>query len=384
MYREKPYTGEDLPEKHLCLTYDDGPGKDTLEIATFLNSQGVQATFFVVGKYGIEYDNILEQVASLGHLIANHTFEHPDLPYYLSKGGDVQNQILRTNAVIKKYNKNKTIFLRSPFGKWSKEVANDLNSNLLTALNHIGPIDWDIAGIDCYYWRKGISVEETVDKYISDIEEKKRGIVVMHDEIADMEFVQTKNQTLALTKQLIPILKSKGYKFVRLDEITSIKEDMARPLKLTLATGSGKYLRLSDNKNIVVAKEKVTSNFEFGITDLGLGQFAFLSPNNLFFSYECGTESIIQAGKVEIGDKEKFALIPINTNKFLIRAYNGHFLKINEKGLLAATSEYMRGGEIFTITPVGSKVKNSFSFKRQYKSVKRQLLYVKSKVMQAR
>src|ERR1035438_4204841 len=103
MYRVEPYTGAGLPSKCLCLTYDDGPGKHTYDIARFLSDQNIQATFFVVGKYAFHHQDILEKIAMLGHLVGNHTYDHPDMPYYLSINGDVNNQVLKTDAIIKKY-----------------------------------------------------------------------------------------------------------------------------------------------------------------------------------------------------------------------------------------------------------------------------------------
>jgi hypothetical protein len=301
----------------------------------------------------------------------------------LSKNGDVQNQILRTDSIIKKYNPNNTIYFRSPYGKWSKEVSTDLNSNVLTTIDHVGPIDWDIAGIDCYYWRKGISVEQTAQKYLEDIREKDHGIVVMHDEIADMEFLQPENKTLELTKQLIPLLKSEGYKFVRLDEIASIKKDSDKPLSITLKTSSGKHLSLNQNGAGIIANShtKVTDR-EFLIKDVGLGKFALKASNNLFWSCNEINGNLIQASKKQIEKNEQFALIPVNNNKAMLRAFNGNYLKLEDKksGILSAPAQYMRGAEIFTMMPIGIKLKSDFSLIAKLKSLQRQFLYVKSKI----
>ncbi|GEO10445.1 polysaccharide deacetylase family protein [Segetibacter aerophilus] len=383
MYRELPYTGEELPQKFLCLTYDDGPGESTFEIAEFLHYEGIKATFFVVGKYAVENENILEKVARLGHLIGNHTYEHPDMPYYLSKNGDVQNQILRTDALVRKYNKNSAIYFRSPYGKWSKEVADELNSNLLATINHIGPIHWDIAGIDCFYWKNDISVKDTVEKYLLDIEEKGKGIVVMHDEIADMNFLKPKNRTLELTKQLIPILKASGYRFVRLDEIPSIKESAAKELFVNLKTKGGKYLSLAEGGEIIIGQNDAKLNRDFAIQDLGEGRISLTGRNELFFSIRGEQGIIVKADADVVDSTERFDLVPLYSNKFLIRADNGRFLEVQkEKGSLAATAEFMRGGEIFTILPVGQQVKKNYSLVQQIKSIRRQLLYVKSKIKQ--
>ena len=39
---------EPMPEKWVCLTFDDGPSKTTPDVLSALNSAGVKATFFVV------------------------------------------------------------------------------------------------------------------------------------------------------------------------------------------------------------------------------------------------------------------------------------------------------------------------------------------------
>jgi peptidoglycan/xylan/chitin deacetylase (PgdA/CDA1 family) len=51
--------GNDLPDKTICLTFDDGPGKTeelsgpgprTLELARFVAESKITATFFVIGE----------------------------------------------------------------------------------------------------------------------------------------------------------------------------------------------------------------------------------------------------------------------------------------------------------------------------------------------
>ena len=78
-----------LPPKTLCLTYDDGPGPDSAELGEFLAARGVRATFFVVGKFAGARPQVLDALHAHGHIIGNHSFEHPDMPYYVSIDGDV-------------------------------------------------------------------------------------------------------------------------------------------------------------------------------------------------------------------------------------------------------------------------------------------------------
>ena len=116
MFFKEPLKGENLPDKTVCLTYDDGPGPNTINIARFLHSKGIAATFFVVGKYAFENEKILNELKELGHLIGNHTYTHPELRFFTSVDGDVQNEVINTNKIIEKYIDGKTIYFRAPYG----------------------------------------------------------------------------------------------------------------------------------------------------------------------------------------------------------------------------------------------------------------------------
>lgn len=385
MYRLAPYTGSELPSKVLCLTYDDGPGKYTQQIAEFLYEQDIQAAFFVVGKYAHHHPDILQKIASLGHLIGNHTYEHPDMPYYLSVSGDVHNQILRTDAVIKNFCDQDIIYFRSPYGKWSSEVANELNLHLLATVNHIGPIYWDIGGIDCYYWKSGFSVEDAVKKYLQDIAEKDHGIVVMHDDIADMDYLKDHNKTLELTKQLIPLLKAQGYKFIRLDEIESIKQDAVSSLRFTLQNTHGAYISVSGDANSMVSLQRKKKNVqnELSLVDMGHGKVALRASNDLFLTLQNQNGPVVEASSKEAGKCEAFDLIPLSANRILLRAYNGNYLTQENKrgGSLLASAQFMRQGERFTFSIVAAPSKK-YSLLQRYRMLKRKILFIKSKIQE--
>ena len=51
-----------LPEKWVCLTFDDGPSKTTPDVLSALNAAGVHATFFVVATgYNEKYLPLLTE-----------------------------------------------------------------------------------------------------------------------------------------------------------------------------------------------------------------------------------------------------------------------------------------------------------------------------------
>ena len=64
----------------VALTFDDGPHPVMTErLLAMLKTEGVPATFFIVGKMAVRYPDILQEIARQGHEIENHTFSHPNL-----------------------------------------------------------------------------------------------------------------------------------------------------------------------------------------------------------------------------------------------------------------------------------------------------------------
>src|SRR3954462_2337489 len=72
-----------LPDpKQLALTYDDGPNDPhTLNLLDVLAKHDVKATFFLIGKHLAAEPDIARRIAAAGHVIANHTFTHPNLAF---------------------------------------------------------------------------------------------------------------------------------------------------------------------------------------------------------------------------------------------------------------------------------------------------------------
>ncbi|MFN2460104.1 MAG: polysaccharide deacetylase family protein [Candidatus Velthaea sp.] len=66
--------------KLIALTFDDGPYPvDTPLLLDALDDVGVPATFFLIGRDGQQYPELVRRIAARGHEIANHTLTHPDL-----------------------------------------------------------------------------------------------------------------------------------------------------------------------------------------------------------------------------------------------------------------------------------------------------------------
>jgi peptidoglycan/xylan/chitin deacetylase (PgdA/CDA1 family) len=361
MYALAPITGAGLSAQTLCLTFDDGPGESpgvgsgphTLKLAEYLSDQGIPATFFMVGKHAEQYSTLLPQIQRLGHLIANHTYHHPELPPYIAGGGDPVIQILRTDDLIKSYVDGPITFVRPPYGSWSPDVARALNGNLETALAHAGPINWDIDGGDWTYWQNGGTPDDCAANYLSAIDAAGKGIVLMHDSTADMDAVKWANQTCATTQLLIPRLTEKGYSFVRLDEVPDALAVGQTLLQIALLASNGKYVspQLGGGGQVLVNGPAIGPWEPLGVDYVAPGKVALRASNGLYLSPQNGGGGEVLANGPAIGRWEPLDLIPVGTNKAAFRTITGHFLtrETADDGRLLATVTRMQDWELFIV-----------------------------------
>lgn len=62
----------------VTLTFDDGPHPDlTPQVLDLLDEFDTRACFFLVGKFIAKYPELLSEIRQRGHLLGNHTYEHP-------------------------------------------------------------------------------------------------------------------------------------------------------------------------------------------------------------------------------------------------------------------------------------------------------------------
>jgi peptidoglycan/xylan/chitin deacetylase (PgdA/CDA1 family) len=227
-----------LPAKTLCLTYDDGPGPQTPDLADFLHRLGVRAAFFVVGQHACTRRDTLRRLARGGHLIGNHTWSHPGLVKLAREEGDVVSELARTAEVVRPFACDGPILFRPPYGSWRERPGGPGTPEKRTSIvrkileraslpPHVGPVGWDIVAEDWECWRQGLSVEETCRRHLEEIERVGRGIVLLHDSSEDPTQA-ARNRAGELTRHLVPALLERGYRFLRVDEAPQVAAAMAR------------------------------------------------------------------------------------------------------------------------------------------------------------
>jgi len=130
MLFDRDLKGDRLSEKTLCLTYDDGPGQTageipgphTLELGHYLFEQGIRAAFFVIGKHACYHRKTLIQLHEWGHIIGNHTYNHPGLVAAAQQPDDVIKEIAQRTQSFAISSRRKPYSCDPPYGNWPRET----------------------------------------------------------------------------------------------------------------------------------------------------------------------------------------------------------------------------------------------------------------------
>jgi peptidoglycan-N-acetylglucosamine deacetylase len=151
------------------LTFDDGPDPAyTQKILDLLKRYEARATFFMVGEGAYTYPEIVKQVASDGHAIGNHSWNHfafPSIPL-----SEQWKQVSRCQRTLKPYG---LALFRPPYG------SNNNRSNIGAFLQGYKVIGWSLDSKD---WCETKS-EVIMDSIVKNI--KPGSIILLHDRIFD-------------------------------------------------------------------------------------------------------------------------------------------------------------------------------------------------------
>ena len=105
----------------VALTFDDGPGPDTLQTIEALEAAGMTATFFEVGKLLGEpmFDGIPRAAARFG-AIGDHTWDHISIMGL--SASELDAEIARTRRVLGQLTGQRVFMFRPPLGRHDDSV----------------------------------------------------------------------------------------------------------------------------------------------------------------------------------------------------------------------------------------------------------------------
>lgn len=237
-------------DKLIALTFDDGPRPYVLfgakgdhpapGLVDILDSNGVKATFFVVGwrltpktwgeprheeNIGVTCVDAAEQLIRRGHELEDHTYSHVDLRSAELKKGEpwVIGDVDRGAQMIKSVTGTQPKYVRPPDWIISSDARRSLEQHgyhVLTissqnpmALRDVNSLDYLCGGKD----RSECPKPSLVDAVLKQIEQREKKGIYTH--ILAFHELST---TAAAMPRLISDLKARGYRFVTLTQYMNL------------------------------------------------------------------------------------------------------------------------------------------------------------------
>lgn len=178
----------DRHERAVYLTFDDGPIPEaTPFILETLRTEGVKATFFVVGDNVRKYPELFQQILNEGHGVGNHTHNHIGGLRHTIK--EYSYNVEKANAYIH------SRLMRPPHG-WMRL------SQYAWLSRKFKVVMWDVVTRDYSKWLTAEDVVNNVKRYA-----RNGSIITFHDSLKSIEKLRT-----ALPES-IKWLKEQGYTF---------------------------------------------------------------------------------------------------------------------------------------------------------------------------
>jgi thioesterase domain-containing protein/peptidoglycan/xylan/chitin deacetylase (PgdA/CDA1 family) len=200
----------ELPPHCVALTFDDGPGPRSAELARLLRDEGVPGTFFVLGESLERHGDVLDTYRDCGHAIGLHGDRHRPFSSAEHAAGELGRCAERIRGYL-----GDTAWFRPPYGMGDWPVP-----------GFAGPVGWHAQGRDWdITYRHGQTVDACVDAIAQQLIGRDGGIVLLHDFAAATEFTPAglteadlDLRIIEITTLLIERLRGAGLSFAGLPE----------------------------------------------------------------------------------------------------------------------------------------------------------------------
>lgn len=192
--------------RQICLTFDDGPNPWATEsILQVLEQSNIPAAFFMLGRNIARHPALAKEVFAQGHIIGNHTFNHP-LMLTLCSPESQRDEIEKTEKLLES--------LQIPNSRYYRPPHTFHNRKMLLELS-----DYSFVGVNHYVVDNLIfSAKLIASRMMSSIRRRGGGIIVLHEGTASF-YDRTRSIIAGAVTLLIPQIISEGYTFTSLDEI---------------------------------------------------------------------------------------------------------------------------------------------------------------------
>lgn len=203
----------------LAITFDDGPNPAiTPKLLELLDSHGVHATFFLIGRFARECPSLVRETVSRGHLIANHTYTHPSL--FWCSPARISSELSQCQEAVAEITGAPPKWFRPPYGfrnPWVVSTARGLG--MVTVMWTLIPGDWRVKPVDWLVQRmRPIGRELQRRRAAGSSPESGQGdILCLHDG-SHRALNGDRTHTLAALEYWLPRWRDLGLQFVTIDE----------------------------------------------------------------------------------------------------------------------------------------------------------------------
>jgi peptidoglycan-N-acetylglucosamine deacetylase len=193
----------------VALTFDDGPTPGSTErVLNALASANAKATFFVIGENVRRHADLLRRIHDDGHLIANHTFNHPWLAFVRGQRYWAR-EIRETDDIIASIIGKRPAIFRPPVGTktwYVTDAAKAQNHTLVT---------WSRRAVD--------GIPTTPQRILKRFANIRGGdILLLHDGVDPRQPNRRRTAAGEATAPLVELIRSGGLQPMRLDELLGI------------------------------------------------------------------------------------------------------------------------------------------------------------------
>ena len=196
--------------KTVALTFDDGPGASTASVLSILAQYGVPATFFNIGQNMAARPALVQQEASMGYMLGNHTWDHKNMTT-LSASAQGAEMDQATAEQVSLTGIQPSGF-RPPGGNYNSTTLSLAQQRGMTVWTwSVDTEDWKADGSSSSYW---------VNRIITLAEKGgslTHPVVLMHNQPAGNP------ATVAALPAIIQYFGSHGYTFVDLLGRTAVR-----------------------------------------------------------------------------------------------------------------------------------------------------------------
>ncbi|EHQ59208.1 polysaccharide deacetylase [Paenibacillus dendritiformis C454] len=193
-------------KREIALSFDDAPDDNfTPKVLDVLKSEGVKATFFVVGNRIEKHPDIMKRIVEEGHILGNHSYNHANLPKL--SDAEFREQIIKTDQLIREHTGYIPNIVRPPYGNISENQIKWLASQKKKVIN------WNVDSLD---W-KGLDAEEVKTNVLAHV---SPGAIILQHSAGGTG--QDLSGTVVALPEIIRTLKNDGVKLVTIPELLDL------------------------------------------------------------------------------------------------------------------------------------------------------------------